>query len=521
MSEGVPPPDRRTPGESGPDDAFDLESGESETAPRDERTPKEWREKLLGSVGKLLGIERTERLDAYLGERLESLHEKAEEYGPKAVEAVGSVVERYNKLNWKTKLAVTGALMLGVSSTAVALPLVSGALTAALYGQRLLGAAGLGMNKRKKLDAKIAANPEHWMANKSELVKNAYAVALAAVYMAGTSFIVHEGVEQLRSLGISDWFSGASDAPDTEPSHTGSVTETPDNTVDTPSVAEQDTVQPEPSAPTSGESASQADVPVPAESTDAASAVPEETSTNTDVKPIDAKPDGSLAAKEFGAEYAAPETVPEDLSAKEWGAEYAEPVNHTGAPDWRAEHTESDFAPETPAEAPASAEVAPQAPIPDEVVTAPDAVPEDVPETPTPAEVAPQQPEASHAPAPAETSHFVVNVHGISVDPDHANAYLDMQGNRIIYGGSLDAKAEMAKQLVAKDHSAIVFFESTRPEKFLGLFEREVPHLSMAQWVDAGAESGVRIAEDTNDPSLIGIMLPTANDLAQTYKPAN
>lgn len=488
------------------------ELGEPETVAGSENTPGEWREKLknliAGAKEQLIGGEsreqpRAERLRAHLNERSQNLQERAKGLGPKAVETVGSVIERYNKLNWKTKLAVTGTLMLGVSSTAVAIPLVSGALTVALYGQRLVGAVGLGMNKRKKLDAKIAANPEHWMAGKSELAKNTYAGALAAVYMAGTAFAVYEGVELLRSLGISDWFSGSPDAPDTEPPHTEAPAETTIPSTDT-SVPHTETAT---EAPTNT-----ADAPVPAESADAdssdtASATSEEAPTDSDVKPVETKPDGNLAAKEFGTEYAAPETVPEDLSAQEWRAEYAEPVNHAGAPEWRAEHVEAEVTPETPAEAPAPADAVPQAQVAEEAVAPQNAVPADAPE-------------AGVASAP-HAEHLVVNAHGLSIDANHAGTYMDTQGNHIVYGGTLDDRAELAKQWVVKDHSAVVFFESTRDEKFLGLFSREVPHLSMAQWVDAGGESGVHIAEDTNDPSLVGIMLPTANDLAQAYKPAN
>lgn len=177
----------------------------------DEHTPKEWREKLrklIGSEGEaeLLGVGKmSERLRAHLAERSGELDGEAKEYGPKVAEFIASLPEKYNKLNWKTKLAVTGALMLGASLTATALPILSGALSAALYGQRVLGGIGLGINKRKALDAKIAANPEHWLAEKSELAKNTYVAALAAVYMGGTAFAVHEGVEALNELGVSEW----------------------------------------------------------------------------------------------------------------------------------------------------------------------------------------------------------------------------------------------------------------------------------------------------------------------------
>ena len=151
--------------------------------------------------------ERGESLKEYLKETSDALQETAKEYGPSIVGAIGSVVERYNKLNWKTKLAVTGALMLGTAY----MPVAAGVFTAALYGQRVLGAIGMGINKRKKLDAKIAANPEHWLAGKSELEKNAYVALLSAGYMAATSFAVHEGVEGVKAAANSDWLPNSVD----------------------------------------------------------------------------------------------------------------------------------------------------------------------------------------------------------------------------------------------------------------------------------------------------------------------
>lgn len=202
-----------------------AERRESEAESKEERTPKEAYEYLKKTIHEAKGTlfpdesekssvaqegstsERSVRLKEYLAETGAILQEKAEKYGPTIVGAIGSVAERYNKLNWKTKLMVTGGLMFGVSLSAATLPLLSGTLTAALYGQRALGAIGMGMNRRKKLDAKIAKNPEHWLAGKSELAKNAYVVLLSAGYMAATSFAVHEGVEAFKTVAHGDLLS--------------------------------------------------------------------------------------------------------------------------------------------------------------------------------------------------------------------------------------------------------------------------------------------------------------------------
>ena len=170
-------------------------------------TRKEWKAELrrliFGEKKSEGNKERSEILKEHLAKRSDELEEVATERGPTVVKLIGSVIERYNNLNWKTKLVVTGGLMLGASFTAATLPIISGALGAALYGQRVLGGIGFAMNRRKALDA----DPNHWLAGKSELIKNTYATALAAMYMGATTFAVHEGVEGLKAVANSEWLS--------------------------------------------------------------------------------------------------------------------------------------------------------------------------------------------------------------------------------------------------------------------------------------------------------------------------
>ncbi len=185
---------------------------------------EEWSEKLSGFSGSakehLKMGERTERLKAYLAERSNGLQEKAKEYGPKVAGFIGATSERYNKLDWRTKLTITSALVVGVSLTSITLPTLSGILSVALYGQRALGGIGFAMNQRKKLDAKIAAKEDYWLAGKSERVKNTYATILTAVYMGGTALVVHEGVEVLNTLKVNEWL-GNILGPDAPPIDTG------------------------------------------------------------------------------------------------------------------------------------------------------------------------------------------------------------------------------------------------------------------------------------------------------------
>lgn len=485
-------------------------------SPRDEHTPKEWREKLRGlitSAKEKLGMsERGERLTSYLKDRSAKLDANASELGvvEKSFRALG---ERYNKLGWKSKLGV--GLALGVGSAAfsgVSLP-IAFACTSGLALQRVAGMASVFLKYEKK--GKALGKEGGLLAQKEK------AFLKAMLYSAGMSLAIGEAVslasessygEAVHEWLKQNWPSGGSevqtDIPASPEESLSTETSAPTSEMSPANPAEAPSTEPElemqqpetvPSAETSSSAAPASEEALVSPDTGSAS--------NPEVASADTRT-ADLVAKEFGAEYAGPEIAPEvaaqtDLSAQEWRAEYAEPVNHTGAPEWRAEHiAEPEVVPEASAEAPAPIDAAPPTTTPEEVVTAPEAVPTD-----TPPVLAP------------EASHFVVNAHGLSIDDTHAGAYLDTQGNHIIYGGSMDDRAEIAKQLIAKNHSAIVFFDSTRTEKFLGLFGREVPHLSVAQWIEAGGESGVRIAEDTNDPSLVGMMLPGVNDLAQVYKP--
>lgn len=154
---------------------------------------------------KITSGERSESLKKYLIERSKELSEKAKEYKGNPEKLIRDIGENYNKLNWKTKLALTGGLIAGISLTSTIAPILSGILGTALYGQRVLGGIGFAVGRRKVLDAKIAANPNHWLAKKSERVKNAYAIALAGAYMGTTSFAVYEGVQALNELGVNGW----------------------------------------------------------------------------------------------------------------------------------------------------------------------------------------------------------------------------------------------------------------------------------------------------------------------------
>jgi len=434
-----------TPTESPPDTLLDipiaqeLPASESELGPVSggAHTPKEWREKLRGLV---IG-ERAERLASYLKDRSAKLDAGASELGvvEKSFRALG---ERYNKLGWKSKLGV--GLALGAGSAAfsgVSLP-IAFACTSGLALQRVAGMASVFLKYEKK--RKVLGKEGGLLAQKEKAMLKAMAYSIGmslaigeAVSLASESSYgeaVHEWLKQ-------NWFFGGSEVQtDVPASHEEFLsTETseptsemqPANPVEAPSTEPELEMQQSDTVP-STEAPAPA-VPAPEEVPVSPSTEP---ASNPEVASADTET-AKLISKEWGAEYAGPGTAPEvaaatDLSAQEWRAEYAEPVNHTGAPDWRAEHiAESEVvSEEASTEIPAPADTAPQAPVTEEVVTAPNAVPTDAPPAPAP-----------------ETSHLTVNTHGLEVATSEPHIYADNGGEHLlVYGGSPAERARLIGQ---------------------------------------------------------------------------
>lgn len=224
---------------------YPLRSGVSESS-----TYQEWKDELrrliFGEKNSEGSNEQSEGLKAYIAKRSEELGERAKEYGPKFAGYIGSKIEQYNKLKWWQKLAVTGALMTGAAFSGGGL---ATGFAAALWGQRAVGAIGAGMNRRKKIDAEIAKNPEHKLAGKSEWEKNKSAALYAAKYMAITSGAIYLGVEGLKAAAESEWLAnmlGHNPAePDIDASGSGALEETEEALELLPDVLETDPLIPE------------------------------------------------------------------------------------------------------------------------------------------------------------------------------------------------------------------------------------------------------------------------------------
>ena len=152
----------------------------------------------------------------------------------------------------------------------------------------------------------------------------------------------------------------------------------------------------------------------------------------------------------------------------------------------------------------------------------------------SPAKVPSPKAEAPAAPTAETNPNFKVNANGLSVDMAHAGSYLDNKGNHIIFGGSVEERAQQAAELVSKDHSAVVYFDSTEPRSLRNPFPTH--HLSKAYWFEGSggtidtanpeASTGIeirqpRIVNELSDPTLAGKNLPSIDNLKEVYKPIN
>jgi hypothetical protein len=610
MKEG--PSRQRAPETEAEDDILIPPEMEREGASEDEHTPKEWREKLRGLIAgakeKLGMSERGEKSKAYLAERSQGLQEKAKGLGPVPEKLIRSLGEKYNKLNWKYKLAISAGLIAGVGFSAVgSIPaLIAGY---GLVAQRGAGMAGMFVKFEKHLQKTSEGKTDgYWakkewykkLAEKPEWQRKAMAGVMAAGYTGLMSVGIHEAVGlirgdeswggQLHEWAKGHWPSGGpevqtnipTDVPteslSTENPEGGSAAapEAPDISVDASAGhgyeymmkrmweqlqekhldpnnyaegsdirqlleadagsidnvvhrlaadpqhgffnADGTSVHINPDAHMTIDADGNINLNGAIHSPEGATITPSYQHTETLVPP---KEDLTLPNVEESVSPISPEPGTEttatldELTKQQAEKELAElqaenavtpsipEGSHEGSPISPEQETVPEASAETPVPIPATTE---------EAVIIHDAVPTDTPAM-QPESAGAGSAEGNAAPTP---EHLTVNTHGLSIDTSHANAYLDTQGNHIIFGGSLDDRAEAAKQLIAKNHSAVVYFDSTRP---WWPFSKS---LSMAYWVEDGVEStGIKIVDGNEFEALRGAHVPTADDLAQVYKPAN
>ena len=139
-----------------------------------EGTPKEWREKLREAVGKVVEVTKEKfewwkSSDEHFIRRNKELDAQAEKIG--GVESLFRTMgEKYNKLGWKTKLAVGAGLGLGAALTAgtgaIAIPL------ALIAGQRIAGLSTMYLKFEKN------SHQEKWGKEKAMLKAGIYTVLM-------------------------------------------------------------------------------------------------------------------------------------------------------------------------------------------------------------------------------------------------------------------------------------------------------------------------------------------------------
>ncbi|MBI3572406.1 hypothetical protein HY091_02660 [Candidatus Kaiserbacteria bacterium] len=491
-----------------------------EGPPMPEGTRLEWKKRLSDLIaGAKEGFKRhksPEELAAFLTKSSDVWVERAKKLGAFADKHVVQKIEWYNKQHLLTKLALTGALVGGVALTSSAAPIVSGILYGALYGQRVVGGIGFAMNRRRAIDAKIAAGGRHWLQNASARDRNIYAAELAVAYSSVTMLLGHEAVVGLQALGAGEWLgnllghhSQPAEIPAAQAPHV----------LQTPFAAPL----PEAAAPAAPEMPS-----VGASSGHGYEYMAKrlweqlhDPSQHFDTTNVDPQSDlGRLLAADKSSVDALVHRLASDHGFYEQGSALnvrIDPSAHLTFVDGQlhfSDATHPDMvnaepnAPTTPAYHPESVEAhAPPEPVPAPEHAAPQLEPL------APAEISPAHPEP---PVPGHPeirpNHF-----GLRIDDHVVGRFVDAAGNKILYGGSLVERGQAALDWAARDHSATLYFDSTK-SGFLGLFKGP-PEISQAFWDPA--TNSVQISTSVPNapgeifnPKLVEMHLPSAEDLA-------
>ena len=171
-------------------------------SPRSENTPKEWRDKLRGLIQ---GAE--EKEEGYNEKRSEALDTEAKKLGAieKSFRLWG---EKYNRLGFKSKLAVGLSLGLGAAAfSSVSIPTAL-ALTSGLGVQRIFGMASMFLKFEKHLqdtgegNAKGFLAKQEWykkMAEKPEESRKQMAMLMSVFYTVGIGYAIKEGIEYVSN----------------------------------------------------------------------------------------------------------------------------------------------------------------------------------------------------------------------------------------------------------------------------------------------------------------------------------
>jgi hypothetical protein len=204
-----------------------ADTREEISLPQEEDTPRGWRNKLSATVALLaekakekvgMATERGEHLKAYAAKRSAELGEKAKALGPGAEKSVRLLGERYNKLGWKSKIAIGVGLGIGAASFSGVSALVAGGFGAGLAAQRLAGMAGMYVKLEKHLQDTAAGSAtgffatREWykkIAEKPERQRKIAAAIMSVGYTAGMSAAmagaIHAASESAPGHAVHEW----------------------------------------------------------------------------------------------------------------------------------------------------------------------------------------------------------------------------------------------------------------------------------------------------------------------------
>lgn len=145
-----------------------------------------------------------EEAAVYFANRSKELDKKSEGFGAWVGKSFHLLGERYNKLGWKTKLAVGFGLGAGAASFAGVSALVAGTFAVGLGAQRLAGMASMYIKFEKHLQDTSEGTSKGFLGRRewyqklfkgtSERQRKVTALVMAATYTGGMSYAIREAV---------------------------------------------------------------------------------------------------------------------------------------------------------------------------------------------------------------------------------------------------------------------------------------------------------------------------------------
>lgn len=485
--------------------------------------------------------------EKYTAQRQAELDEKLKKFGPWAEAFIRSQGEKYNSLSRKHKIAIGVVLGLGVVTFSGVLPFLAKGAAAGLAVQRFYGMAGMYTKIEKHLQNTFEGTARgyfatrEWykkIADKPETQRKLAAAVMAMSYTVGMSAAIREGVqlasESSYGEAVHDWLR-----------HYWSPDQTPSATETSPLPTPDIEPTPEPQTVELAVEVAPTEMPtVGASKYGYEGMLKNLLKKLPDTLPqgVDSQSDLAQLIEAKGNPQTIDTVVHKIAQAHKFYTE--EGSVRIGLKDHMTIDSHGQVVLNDAVEAPKGASFTPEAPkspvggkmpsVSEQEMTARvEAVAQQDLHDTTLGSLPSEAQEAvaagtSPVEVPAMSENFVINSHNVTVDVGHANSYVDAQDNIIVYGGSVEERAQKALDIVAKDHKAVVYFDSTQPKGIFGFLRKN--HLSKAYWLDGSGTTADPtnpvdvsvnqpvIVDDTVDKTLPK-NLPGINDLAGIYKP--